>query len=134
LRIINPTRDYSDWMCQYSRFSPTVIAQVMKSEWQMLGQNIVYDQQQCATVQQQVKAIPANVEFVKLFSQYLAKVAELHKELDMEYSKATVDGKACAKCCSNILKELDKAAAEHNALTRQMDQDASQDSPESLTN
>ena len=106
----------------------------MKSEWQMLGQNIVYDQQQCATVQQQVKAISTNVEFVKLFSQYLAKDAESHEEIDMEYSKATVDGKACAKCCSNILKELDKAAAEHNALTRQMDQDASQDSPERLTN
>jgi len=95
---------------------------------------MVYAQQQCASVQQQVKVVPANVECVKLISQHFAQAAELHKELDMEYSKATVDGKACAKCCSNILKELDKAATEHNALTRQMDQDASQDSPERLTN
>jgi len=95
---------------------------------------MVYAQQQCASVQQQVKAVPANVECVKLISQHFAQAAELHKDLDMEYSKATVDGKACTKYGSNILKELDKAAAEHNVLTRQMDQDASQDSPERLIN
>ena len=59
-----------------------------------------------------------------MISQHLAKAAELHKGLDMECCKATVDGKVCAKCCSDIIKELDKAAAEQNALTRQMDHEA----------
>ena len=132
-RTINHAQDYSNQMYQYSRSVPTVMPQVMKSESQMLGQNIVYAQQQMATVHEQVKSVPANVESVKVISQHLAKAAELHKELDMECCKATVDGKVCAKCCSNIVKELDKAAAEHNALTRQMDQEAGHDSKEHLT-
>ena len=132
-RTINHAQDYSNQMYQYSRSVPTLMPQVMKSESQMLGQNIVYAQQQCATVQQRVKAVPANVESVKLISQHLAKAAEWHKELDMECCKATVDGKITAKCCSNITKELDKAAAEHSALTRQMDQEASHDSKDHPT-
>lgn len=132
-RTINHAQDYSNQMYQYSRSVPTVMPQVMKSESQMLGQNIVYAQQQCATIQHQVKAVPANVESVKLISQHLAKAAELHKELDMECCKATVDGKATAKCCSNITKELEKAAAEHSALSRQMDQEAGHDSKDHPT-
>ena len=132
-RTINHARDYSNQMYQYSQSVPTVMPQVMKSESQMLGQNIVYAQQQVAGIQAQVKSVPANVESVKVISQHLAKAAELHKELDMECCKATVDGKVCSKCCSNILKELDKAAAEHNALTRQMDQEASPSNHEHKT-
>ena len=123
-RNINHARDYSNQMYQYSRSVPTVSPQVMKSESQMLGQNIVYAQKQLAAVQEEVKTVPANAESAKLISQHLAKAAELHKELDMECCKATVDGKVCAKCCSDIVKELDKAAAEQNALTRQMDHEA----------
>ena len=42
----------------------------------------------------------------------------------MECCKETVDGMVCAMCASKIVKELDKAAAEHEALVREMEIDA----------
>ncbi len=141
-RGINHSRDYARDIYQYSSPRPVyqysqavpvtqystapavVSAPVMKSESQSLGQTIVGAQQHVAALQEKCKNSPTKLESVKTISQHLTKAAELQKDLHMECCKETVDGMVCAMCASKIVKELDKAAAEHESLVREMEMDA----------
>lgn len=96
----------------------------MKSESQWLGQSIVGAQQHVTALQEKCKNSPTKLESVKTISQHLTKAAELQKDLHMECCKETVDGMVCAMCASKIVKELDKAAAEHESLVREIEFDA----------
>ena len=123
-RGINHARDYARDIYQYSSGVPVVTPQVIKSESQWLGQNIVGAQQHVAVLQEQFKSSPSKLESVKTINQHLTKAAELQKDLHTECCKQTVDGMVCAKCCSKIIKELDKAAAEHESLVREVEIDS----------
>ncbi len=109
---------------QYSAAPAVVSAPVMKSESQWLGQTIVGAQQHVSVLQEQCKGSPSKLESVKTISQHLTKAAELQKDLHMECCKETVNGMVCAMCASKIVKELDKAAAEHESLVREMEIEA----------
>ena len=108
---------------QYSTAPAVVSAPIMKSESQRLEQTIVVAKQNVAALQEQFKSNPTKLESVKTIDQHLTKAAELQKELHMECCKETVDGMVCAMCASKIVKELDKAAAEHESLVREMEID-----------
>ena len=123
-RGINHARDYARDIFQYSTGVPVVTPQVMKSESQWLGQTIAGAQQHVAVLQEQFKSSPSKLESVKTINQHLTKAAELQKDLHTECCKQSVDGMVCGKCCSNIVKELDKAAVEHEALVREVEMDA----------
>jgi predicted cupin superfamily sugar epimerase len=112
---------------QYSTAPAVVSAPVMKSESQWLGQTIVGAQQHVAVLQEQCKSSPSKLESVKTITQHLTKAAELQKDLHMECCKETVDRMVCAMCASKIVKELDKAAAEHESLVREMEMDSRHD-------
>lgn len=109
---------------QYSTAPAVVLAPVMKSESQWLGQTIVGAQQHVTALQEKCKNSPSKLESAKTISQHLTKAAELQKDLHKECCKETVDGMVCAMCASKIVKELDKAAAEHESLVREMEIDA----------
>lgn len=144
-RGINHSRDYARNIYQYSSPRPVyqysqavpvtqystapavVSAPIMKSESQWLGQTLVGAQQQVTALQEMCKGSPTKLESVKTISQHLTKAAELQKDLHVECCKETVDGMVCAMCASKIVKELDKAAAEHEALVREMEIDANHD-------
>lgn len=113
---------------QYSTAPAVVSAPVMKSESQRLEQTIVVAKQNVAALQEKCKNSPSKLESVKTIDQHLTKAAELQKDLHMECCKETVDGMVCAMCASKIVKELDKAAAEHEALVREMEIDAHHES------
>ncbi len=119
-RGISHAQDYARDIYRYSA-TPNVVAPIMKSESQGLGQTIVGAQQQVKVLQETHKANPSKAESVKKIDQHLAKAAELQKELHAECSKEKVDAKACAMCASKIVKELDLARAEQDALIREME-------------
>jgi hypothetical protein len=123
-RGINHARDYARDIYQYSTGVPVVSPQIIKSESQWLGQNIVGAQQQVVVLKEQFKDSPTKSASVKTIDQHLAKAAELQKDLHKECCKDTVDGMVCAMCSSNIVKELDKAAVEHEALVREVEIEA----------
>lgn len=123
-RGINHARDYARDIYSYSTRVPVVTPLVIKSESEWLGQNIAGAQKQVTVLKEQFKDSPGKLASVKTIDQYLTKAAELQKELHKECCKDTVDGMVCAKYSSNIVKELDKAAAEHEALLRENEIDA----------
>lgn len=109
---------------QYSTAPAVVLAPVMKSESQWLGQTIAGAQQHVAALQEKCKNSPSKLESVKTISQHLTKAAELQKDLHVECCKETVDRMVCAMCASKIVKELDKAAGEHESLVRELEMDS----------
>ncbi len=123
-RGINHSRDYARDIYRYSTGVTVVSPQVIKSESQWLGQNIAGAQQQVVVLKEQFKDSPSKTASVKTIDQHLAKAAELQKDLHKECCKDSVDGMVCAMCSSNIVKELDKAAVEHESLVREVEIDA----------
>ncbi|MCA9125056.1 MAG: hypothetical protein H6822_02595 [Planctomycetaceae bacterium] len=123
-RSIQHARDYSRDLYRYSRDATAVSPEVAKSESENLGKNIESAKKELATVAKQYdgdKEVQAALETI---SKHLAKAAEVHDQLHQECCKDAPDGGVTMECCSDITKELDKAAAEHAALMRTLEQRA----------
>jgi hypothetical protein len=58
---------------------------------------------------------------MKSINEHLTAAAKHHTMLHEECCKDSVDGAVCMTCCNNILLELDKAQAEHDALIRSLE-------------
>jgi hypothetical protein len=86
-----------------------------------LGHNIVRAQKEVAAAREELGTDPKTVAALKSVDEHLAAAAKHHALLHEECSKDSVDGSVCMNCCNNILLELDRAQAEHDALMRSME-------------
>ncbi len=120
-RSIRHARDYSRDIYHYSRVPETIQPSVAKADAEELGRSIKTAQQELATVRQEVGNDPAGTQTLKTIDQHLGTAEKQHKMLYEECCKESVDGLACMKHCNQILLELDKAQAEHDALMRSME-------------
>ena len=120
-RSIRHARDYSRDIYHYSRVPGTIQPSIAKADSEQLGHNIATAQKELATVRKEVGNDPAAAESLKTIDQHLATAEKQHKMLYEECCKESVDGLACMKHCNQILLELDKAQAEHDALMRSME-------------
>lgn len=123
-RSIRHARDYSRDLYRYSRDARVVRPEVAKSESEELGRNIDKAKKGLTAVGKQYvgdKDVQAALETI---NKHIAKAAEVHKQLHEECCKDAPDGGVTMHCCSQITKELDKAAAEHAALLRTLEQRA----------
>ena len=114
-------RDYSRDIYHYSRTPRTIQPSVAKADAEELGRNITTAQQEMATVRKEVGNDPAATDTLNTIDQHLATAEKQRKMLYEECCKESVDGLACMKHCNQILLELDKAQAEHDALMRSME-------------
>ncbi|QDV73781.1 hypothetical protein K2D_20340 [Planctomycetes bacterium K2D] len=114
-------RDYSRGIYQYSRTPQTIEPSVAKSEAEELGRNIISAQKELAVVRKEVGSDAAAAAPLKSIDQHLAAAEKQHAMLFEECCKESVDGLACMKHCNQILLQLDKAQAEHDALMRSME-------------
>ena len=94
---------------------------VAKTESEELGRNIAKAKQEFAVVRQEVGSDPAAAATLKTIDQHLAGAEKQHAMLHEECCKESVDGLTCMKHCNQILLELDKAQAEHDAMMRAME-------------
>jgi hypothetical protein len=120
-RSIRHARDYSRDIYHYSRVPRTIQPSVAKADAEDLGRTITTAQQQLDTVRQEIGNDPAAATPLKTIDQHLATAEKQHKMLYEECCKESVDGLACMKHCNQILLELDKAQAEHDALIRSLE-------------
>lgn len=125
-RSINHARDYSRDIYQYSRTPRTIQPSVAKSEAEELGRNITSAQKDLVVVREEVVSDPAAAAPLNSIDQHLAAAEKQHAMLFEECCKESVDGLTCMKHCNQILLELDKAHAEHDALMRSMEIKSSQ--------
>ncbi|MAT69118.1 MAG: hypothetical protein CMJ58_06290 [Planctomycetaceae bacterium] len=94
---------------------------IARAESEELGRNIAKAQQELQTVQQEVGQEPTAAASLKTIKEHLSKAATEHAMLHKECEKESIDESACMKHCNQILLELDKAQAEHDALLRIME-------------
>lgn len=95
---------------------------ITKIESEQIGQTIQAAKQNLAVVKQHDSkpADPEVVKKVESIEKYLEAALKHHKVLDMECCKDSVDGKAIAGCCDDVLTNLDKALAEQASLLRML--------------
>jgi hypothetical protein len=120
-RSLRHALDYSRDIYQSSQSGMTMQPSVAKSDSEELGRNIARAQQELAVVRQEVGSDPATAETLKTIDQHLAVADKEQTMLYAECCKDSVDGLACMKHCNQIIMELDKAQAEHDALMRAME-------------
>lgn len=120
-RSIRHARDYSRDLYHYSRVPGTIQPSVAKADAEALGHNIAAAQQQLAAVREEVGNDPTASAPLKTIDQHLASAEEQQKMLYKECCKESIDSLACMKHCNQILLELDKAQAEHDALMRSLE-------------
>ncbi len=121
-RSIQHARDYSRDLYRYSRDAQVVSPEVAKAESVELGRNIEMAQKELAAVGKQHEGDKQVLASLDSINQHIAKAAAVHKTLHEECCKDSPDGGITMHCCSEITKELEKAAAEHAALLRTLDQ------------
>jgi hypothetical protein len=110
---------------RYSRDAKQIEPAVAKSESEELGHNIAMAQKEIATARQEAGNDAKTLASLKLVEQHLTAAAEHYTMLHEECGKDTVDATACMVQCNHILLELDKAQAEHDALIRSLEINAS---------
>lgn len=120
-RSVRHARDYARGIYEHSRDAGTIPVDIARAESEELGRNIANAQQELQAVRQEVGQDPAAAASLKTINEHLSKAATEHAMLHKECGKESIDGSACMKHCNQILLELDKAQAEHNALLRAME-------------
>lgn len=123
-RSIQHARDYSRGLYRYSRDTQVVRPEVAKSESEELSRNIGKAGKELTAVGKQYEGDKEVQTALETISRHIAKAAEVHKQLHEECCKDAPDDGVTMHCCSQITKELDKAAAEHAALLRTLGQRA----------
>lgn len=117
-RRVRHARDYSWDLYRYARSAKTIQPAVAKSESEELGRNIAQARQELATAKSELGGDPTTTTTLKKIDQHLGIAEKQHQLLHKECCKESVDATACMQHCSQILLELDRAQAEHDALMR----------------
>ena len=120
-RNVTHARDYARDIYHYSRDSGAIEPTVAKSESDDLGKRISQAQKELTVVREEVGNDPDVSKSLKTIESHLATAEQQQSMLFKECCKESVDGLACMKHCNQILLELDKAQAEHDALMRSME-------------
>lgn len=120
-RSIRHASDYSRDISSYARGVDRIAPAIVKSESEELGRSIAQGQKEIAAARELAGADTEAQTAYKSIDGHLSAAAKHHAMLHEECCKDSVDGKVCAKCCNDILMELDKAKAEHDALIKSME-------------
>lgn len=122
-RSLRHASDYTRDISSYARGVDRIVPAVVKSESEELGRIIAQGQKEIAAAREFAGADTGAQTAYKSIDERLSAAAKHHAMLHEECCKDSVDGKVCAKCCNDILMELDKAKAEHDALIKSLETD-----------
>jgi hypothetical protein len=125
-RSIRHAIDYSRDITSYARGVDRIAPAVVKSESEELGRIIANGQKEIAAAREFAGTDTKALSAYKSIDGHLSAAAKHHTMLHEECCKDAVDGNVCAKCCNDILMELDKAKAEHDALIKSLEADRPQ--------
>lgn len=120
-RSVSHARDYARDIYHYSRVPNVIEPSVAKSESEELGKRITEAQQDLSVVGNELGNDAAARDNLKSIQDHLAAAQRQHAMLHEECCKDSVNGLTCMKHCNQILLELDKAQAEHDALIRSLE-------------
>lgn len=117
-RRMRHARDYANGLFDYSRRARTVVPSYATNEAAEIDRNVQQARKSLESV------LKANSEDKKVLAtldsieKHLAATLKHHEEFCAECAKAEGDSAQMMSCCNEMLTELDKAIAEHQALMR----------------
>lgn len=95
----------------------------------IIGHALTGAQQNLAVTKQQLVNDKDAMARIDALEKHLLAAVEKHKQLHAECMKPTADGQMTASCCNDLIKDLDKAIAEHDALVRKVSPPAAETGP-----
>lgn len=119
-RHMGYSRGYAQGLCDYSANVQAVSPQVAQPTSDMLGQTLSAAKKDIQTVRKELgadKEVKARLDEIE---KHLNAALAHHKSLHMECCKESGDVVAAMTCCSDLIKEVEKAQAEHSALLRKL--------------
>lgn len=120
-RNLRHARDYSQSLYRYSLGVEIMQPDVARSESEELGAKLEATKKELAAIRKEVGDDNEVQAALQAIEDHLTKATAKHKELHAECCKEKVDGAVCAICTNDIIKELEKAMAEHAALQRHLE-------------
>lgn len=119
-RHMGYSRGYAQGLYDYSSNVQSVSPQVAQPTSDMLGQTLSAAKKDIQTVRKELgadKDVKARLDEIE---KHLNAALAHHKSLHMECCKESGDTAALMTCCSELIKEVEKAQSEHNALLRKL--------------
>jgi len=119
-RNLHTARGYASGV--YSYPAPMMQSQpsIPRQEAVIIGHALTGAQQSLVITKQQLANDKDALARIDVLEKHLAAAVENHKQLHAECMKPAADGKMTASCCNDLIKDLDKAIAEHDALVRKV--------------
>ncbi len=119
-RNLHTARGYASGV--YSYPAPTMQSQpgIPRNDAVIIGHALTGAQQSLAVTKKELANDKDALARIDVLEKHLATAVEKHKLLHAECMKPTADGQMTASCCNDLMKDLDKAIAEHDALVRKI--------------
>ena len=128
-RNLHTARGYASGV--YSYPAPVMQSQpsIPRNDAVIIGHALTGAQQSLAITKQQLANDKDALARIDALEKHLAAAVEKHKQLHAECMKPSADGQMTASCCNDLIKDLDKAIAEHDALVRKVSPPVTETAP-----
>lgn len=113
-------RTYSRGVYEYATRAPKMATVVTESDSELIGQTLQSAKKDVSTMR---KENPSDKEILARLDEidkHLAAALAQHKTMHEECCKDEPNAEMTMECCNDLMKELDKAIAEHAALMRKL--------------
>lgn len=128
-RNLHTARGYASGVYTYP--APVIQSQpsIPRNDTVIIGHALTGAQQSLAITKQQLANDKDALARIDALEKHLAAAVEKHKQLHAECMKPVADGQMTASCCNDLIKDLDKAIAEHDALVRKVSPPQAENAP-----
>jgi len=119
-RNLHTARGYASGVYHYP--APVIQAQpsMPRNDAVIIGHALSGAQQNLAITKKELANDKDALARIDALEKHLQAAVEKHKLLHAECMKPTADGQMTASCCNDLIRDLDKAIAEHDALVRKI--------------
>lgn len=119
-RKMRSVRSYSQGVYEYATRAPKMATVVTESDSELIGQTLQSTKRDVSTMRKEHAADKEILARLDEIDKHLAAALEQHKKMHEECCKDEPNADMTMVCCNDLMKELDKAIAEHAALMRKL--------------
>ena len=119
-RHLDRATEYSRELYEYSRSVPRVEPAIAQPDSELIGHNIAAAKKDLKVIRQDASENQEMVKRLDAVEKHLVAADKHFKELHGECCKEDANSDVAMSCCNELIKELEKANAEHDALLRAM--------------
>lgn len=119
-RHLNYGQGYAQGLHEYASTVQTINPQIAQPTSESLGRTLTASQEDLKALRKELESDKAMKARLDEIEKHLKAAVEHHKAVHAESTKEGGDAQALLDSCNDLIKELEKAQAEHKALLRKL--------------